>query len=57
MTNFERITESPLRLAQFLQLRIDCYYCPARIDGIRNCETVCKEVLHRWLEEESKIDP
>ena len=52
MTNYERITETPQRLAQFLQIRMDCYWCEARVNGVRNCEQHCSEVLQRWLESE-----
>ena len=52
MTNYERITETPQRLAQFLQIRMDCYWCEARVNGVRNCEQHCSEVLQRWLENE-----
>lgn len=52
MTNFERITESPEKLAGFLHENYaDCYECPMS-DSCDSTKT-CKDAMLEWLKEES----
>lgn len=51
-TNFQNITESPEKLADFLFECVSCNHCQAR----NYCELVdetCVETLEEWLQEET----
>ncbi len=54
MTNFERITESPKALADFLGDCIECCYCEIPPDGPLDCpaenSVECKKIVLAWLE-------
>ena len=54
MTNFERITESPKALADFLCGCIECCYCEIPPDGPLNCSAEnsveCEKHILAWLE-------
>lgn len=58
MTNFERITEPPEKLAKFLyEVDIPCSACPMS----ETCESPsidggCGAVILEWLKEESETD-
>ena len=58
MTNSERITESPEKLAWFIyELDIPCSACPMS----ETCENPsidggCRDVILEWLKEESETD-
>ena len=46
-TNFDRITENPDKLAEFLRANLkDCYHCPADTPG---CGENCKQAWINWL--------
>lgn len=61
MTNFERITESPEKLAKFIIAIVDCCdQCETRVDcrengcplcGVRNCNEFFS--MTNWLQEKS----
>lgn len=49
MTNFQSITESPEKLAEFLyDIGLQCRVCPA----LEACDGACDGVLLEWLQEE-----
>lgn len=53
MTNFERITESPETLADFLAWNVQCTICPADEICERNMGE-CEMSMLEWLKEESE---
>lgn len=55
MTNFERITESPDKLAEFLyELDFSCTICPmSETCGRDDVGGGCGKVILEWLKEES----
>ena len=59
MTNFERITESPEKLAWFISEHFGyCGDCPAYVTchKLEDDEAVCCDAMFKWLKEESETD-
>ncbi len=55
MTNFERITESPEKLAEFLSTDLqpeDCTDCPAYDVSYMAIGHYCFDSMLKWLQEE-----
>ena len=50
-TNFERITESPVKLAEFLGGFMSCNVCPVR-EHREKCLKGCDAAILEWLQEE-----
>lgn len=55
MTNFDRITESPETLGNFLAWSLDCRMCPAEGVCWKN-QGECFMSMLEWLKEESETD-
>jgi hypothetical protein len=52
MNNFERITKSPDKLADWLSWRVNCRMCPAE-DICGKNQGECTMAFLEWLKEES----
>ena len=53
MTNYERIKSMSIEeMAEMLAWEVDCYECPAAINGCSSDFNKCAEQQKKWLESE-----